>query len=587
MRAKRRWWKEASIYQIYPSSFKDSNDDGIGDIPGINSKLDYLKELGVDIVWLSPVYKSPGKDMGYDISDYRAINPIYGTMEDADNLIKGLHDRGMKLVMDLVVNHTSDQHDWFIESRSSKTNPKRDWYVWKDPKYDENGNRQPPNNWGSVFGGPAWSYDEATGQYYLHCFAPEQPDLDWNHDPVREAVHDLMKFWLDKSVDGFRMDVINMISKTPGLPDAPVVFPDQPWQPADQLFINGPRLHEFLKDLREKVLSKYDIMTVGEMPWLKDRDEVLKVVGADRGELDMIFQFDLINMDFGKDGRFTSPNKPWDLHQLKAILEDWQLFMIENSGWNSVCIESHDQPRSVTRFIGREITDNNDINRLRAAKMLATLEAGQSGTIFVYQGQELGMKNIPLDWPISEYKDFETQNRYKEALKLANGDESKIQDLMQQIHLKARDHARTPIQWDASPHGGFTTGTPWMRVNDDYRAWNAAKQIPNDDSILSYWKSILKVRKLHKDVFIYGDFELLSREHDKVVAYRRFYEKQQALILLNFSNTPTEWTVPKGREGEIQSLFNDAQVLLKNYDDVQIDGCLAKLREFEAIVFYA
>ncbi|KAF8540794.1 oligo-1,6-glucosidase [Trichophaea hybrida] len=583
-RSQRRWWKETSVYQIYPSSFNDTNADGIGDIPGIIQKLDYLHDLGVDMLWLSPVYKSPGKDMGYDISDYLDIDPKYGTMKDMDELIAGVHQRGMKLLMDLVVNHTSDQHEWFLDSRSSKQSRKRDWYIWRDPLYDEHGHRQPPNNWLAVFGGSVWEWDEPTGQYYLHCFLPSQPDLNWEQPEVRKAVHSMMKFWLDKKVDGFRQDVINLISKAPGLPDAPIILPGENFQPAYTLFSNGPRLHEFLQEMRSEVLDKYDVMVVGEMPWLTDRDEVLKVVGADRRELDMIFQFDIVEMDFGNNGRFSWPEKPWDLVQMKGILEDWQTYMISHDGWNSIFIENHDHPRSVSRFVDRKLTDNDPVVRTRVCKMLATLCAGQSGTLYIYQGQELGMKNIPEDWDISEYKDIESQNKYKHALEQANGDITKISSFMEALHLKARDNGRTPVQWDSSSHGGFTTGTPWMRVNNDYEFWNASLQVYDKSSVFAHWKRILVLRKQYKDVLIYGDFEMLSKEDPAIIAYRRVYGEQQALVVMNFTNKEVRWEPPQER-GEIVALLEAKYVKLKNYGELRIEGGGIALRAFEAAIF--
>ncbi|KAF8245794.1 oligo-1,6-glucosidase [Wilcoxina mikolae CBS 423.85] len=528
--------------------------------------------------------RSPGKDMGYDISDYLDIDPKYGTMKDMEELIAGVHQRGMKLLMDLVVNHTSDQHEWFFDSRSSKQSQKRDWYIWRDPLYDEHGQRQPPNNWLAVFGGSVWEWDEPTGQYYLHCFLSSQPDLNWEQPEVRKAVHSVMKFWLDKKVDGFRQDVINLISKAPGLPDAPILLPGEKFQPAYTLFSNGPRLHEFLQEMRKEVLDKYDVMVVGEMPWLTDRDEVLRVVGANRRELDMIFQFDIVEMDFGNHGRFSWPEKPWDLAQMKDILEDWQTYMISHDGWNSIFIENHDHPRSVSRFVDRKLTDNDPVVRTRACKMLATLCAGQSGTLYIYQGQELGMKNIPEDWDISEYKDIESQNKYKHALEQANGDKTKISSFMDALHLKARDNGRTPVQWDSSPHGGFTTGTPWMRVNDDYEFWNASLQVHDRSSVFAHWKRILVLRKQYKDVLIYGDFEMLSKEDPAVIAYRRVHGEQQALVVMNFTNKEVKWEPPQERR-EIVDLLETKWVKLKNYEELRIEGAMIVLSAFEAVIF--
>ncbi|OAQ78565.1 oligo-1,6-glucosidase [Purpureocillium lilacinum] len=435
---RRTWWKEASVYQIYPASFCDANGDGFGDIPGVVSKLDYLKALGVDVVWLCPVYESPQVDMGYDISDYRSIHGPYGSMDDVETLIDGLHQRGMKLIMDLVVNHTSDQHEWFQESKSSKDNPKRDWYVWKRPRIDDQGNRHPPNNWASIFGGSAWSYDEHTGEYYLRLFAREQPDLNWENPAVVREVHDVMDFWLSKGVDGFRMDVINLISKTPGFPDAPITIPHDEFQPAHIHYAYGPRLHEFLRGLR-RILDEYDAFSVGEMPWVDDERDVIRAVAADRMELNMIFQMDIVSIDYGPEGKFSP--KPWTLPSLKAIVEKWQTYMYNNNGWNALFLENHDQSRSVSRF-----TPHRPTSRKYAATMLATFIGLQAGTLFIYQGQELGMANLPQSWPTEEYKDVETQTLYQLTLDKLAGDDVAMNQLLGEIRLKARDHSRSPVQ---------------------------------------------------------------------------------------------------------------------------------------------
>ncbi|KFY55619.1 hypothetical protein V496_06941 [Pseudogymnoascus sp. VKM F-4515 (FW-2607)] len=567
------WWKEASVYQIYPASFCDKNGGGLGDIAGINSKLDYLKNLGVDVVWISPVYESPQADMGYDVSNYRAIDGIYGTMEDIDALAAGLHARDMKFVMDLVVNHTSDQHAWFRESRSSRDNPKRDWYIWRDPRFDSEGRRQPPNNWASIFGGSAWSFDDLTEQYYLRLFCHEQPDLNWDNPAVALEVEKIMKFWLDKGVDGFRMDVINLISKAPGLPDAPITVEGQLYQPGHMHYACGPRLHEHLRKLRS-ILDEYDAFAVGEMPWVKDEKDVIDVVSADRRELNMIFQFDIVDMDNGADGKFGKQD--WELLDLKNIVEKWQTRIYEEGGWNALFLENHDQGRSVSRFASDEPQF-----RVYAAKMLATFIALQSGTLFVYQGQEIGMANIPKDWSIEEYKDIETQNYWKSAVEEFGNDKERIDQYLNEIHIKARDHARTPVQWNSQKNAGFSDSNPWMRVNPDFTKWNAEDQVGKPSSVFTYWQTLLRTRKLYKNILVYGSFEMVDRDHKSVFCYRRAYGSAAAIVLLNFSKQGVEWTVPPG-----VLRTTHAAPLIHNYEDGKqaTDGKI-HLRPFEALVW--
>ncbi|RSL72439.1 hypothetical protein CEP53_001099 [Fusarium sp. AF-6] len=564
------WWKEASVYQIYPSSFKDSNGDGIGDIPGVIEKLDYFKQLGVDIVWVCPIYPSPKVDMGYDVADYCDIDPQYGTLGDVERLIEGLHGRGMKFLMDLVVNHTSDQHKWFQESKSSRDNNYRDWYIWRKPRYDKDGTRQPPNNWGSCFGGSAWEYDEATDEYYLHLFAKEQPDLNWEHPPVRDAVHDIIRFWLDKGVDGFRMDVINFISKTPGLPDAEVTIPSAKYQSGAEHFACGPRLHEYLQDIG-KILKEYNAFSVGEMPCVNDPKEVIKSVGESRGELNMIFNFEIVDMDHGSQGKF-SPRK-WAMSDLKSIVDKWQTFMYKNRGWNALYLENHDQARTISRWA----SDKPEFRTL-AAKMFATFLCFQSGTVFVYQGQELGMANMPESWDVSEYRDLETLNHWEELKELVGPDAPALDIARKEYQLKSRDHARMPVQWDSSPNAGFSTGTPWIRVNDDYKTCNATAQVSTVGSVFEYWRSTLALRKELRNIFVYGDFELLDRQHDDVFAYSRSNGDQKAVVVCNFRETPIIWAVPPSVK------LSSAKVLLSNYPEVDITQEKLNLRPFEAFV---
>ncbi|PVH86004.1 glycoside hydrolase family 13 protein [Cadophora sp. DSE1049] len=569
---KRAWWKESSVYQIYPSSFKDSNGDGLGDIPGITSKLDYIKALGIDIVWVCPIYKSPQVDMGYDISDYKDIHAPYGTLKDVDDLIDGCHKRGLKFVMDLVVNHTSDQHKWFQEAKSSKDSPYRDYYMWKKPKYDAQGKRQPPNNWGAMWGGSAWEYDEASDEYYLHLFAPEQPDLNWENPKVRAAVHDIMRFWLDKGVDGFRMDVINFISKVPGLPDAEITRPDTQFQSGIKYFACGPRLHEYLLDLG-KILKEYNAFSVGEMPGVDDPKDILDAVGFDRGELNMIFHFEIVDMDIGNKGKF-SPRK-WELSTLKSIVNKWQHFMIENDGWNALYLENHDQSRTVSRW-GSDLPEY----RVVAAKMFATFLALQSGTVFVYQGQELGMINAPLERDIYEYKDLETLNAWRDMMTEFPDDKELHRITKREINLKSRDNARTPMQWSDEPHAGFSTATPWQRENESYTSINAASQVGVSNSVFEYWAAILRLRKKHKDIFIYGSFQMLDMENDDVFAYTRTFEKETVLVVVNFRAKNVQWKLPKGVE-----LVKEG-VLVSSYGGVmEMEGVLS-LRPFEAFATF-
>jgi len=569
---KRAWWKESSVYQIYPSSFKDSNGDGLGDIPGITSKLDYIKALGVDIVWVCPIYKSPQVDMGYDISDYRDIHAPYGTLKDVDELIDECHKRGLKFVMDLVVNHTSDQHKWFQGAQSSKDSPYRDYYMWKKPKYDAQGKRQPPNNWGACWGGSAWEYDEPSDEYYLHLFAPEQPDLNWENPKVRAEVHDIMRFWLDKGVDGFRMDVINFISKVPGLPDAEITRPDTEFQPGIKYFACGPRLHEYLLDLG-KILKEYNAFSVGEMPGVEDPKDILDAVGYDRGELNMIFHFEIVDMDIGEKGKF-SPRK-WEMSTLKSIVNKWQHFMIENDGWNALYLENHDQSRTVSRW-GSDLPEY----RVVSAKMFATFLALQSGTVFVYQGQELGMINVPLERDISEYRDLETLNAWRDMMAEFPDDEELHKITKREINLKSRDNARTPMQWSDEPHAGFSITTPWQRENESYTSINAAAQVGVSNSVFEYWAAILRLRKKHKDIFIYGSFQMLDMEHNDVFAYTRTFEKETVVVIANFREENVQWKLPQGMK-----LVKEG-VLVSSYGGVmEMEGVLS-LRPFEAFATF-
>ncbi|THV01321.1 glycoside hydrolase family 13 protein [Dendrothele bispora CBS 962.96] len=564
------WWKTAIIYQIYPTSFYDSNGDGIGDLNGITSKLDYIKDLGVTVIWLSPIYKSPLADMGYDIADYRQIDPRYGTLEDWDRLLKGVHERGMKLMMDLVVNHTSDEHGWFISSSSSLTSPKRDWYFWRPPRTDNKTGL--PNNWKSLFEGSVWQHDPNTAEYYLHLWDKKQPDLNWENPDVREAVWDIMKFWLDRGSDGFRMDVINVISKTPGLPDAPITEPGETYQSGSMYYANGPRVHEFLREMHSKVLSKYDTITVGETPFTHDPDVLAQYTLPSSNELHMVFPFELMHIDApitnrelssfeakDQDGRvdaerFELMYRKWKLDEMKKIVEKWQLLKMKEGFWGGTYIENHDQARSVSRF-GNDSVDELQVH---SAKMLAVFHASQRGTLYVFQGQELGLKNAPRSWKIEDYPDVASQNWYKkvfeERRKTTGEDHPDMDDVMEGLHMKARDHARIPMSWDSSKHAGFTTGTPWMRVNNDHQTWNAAKQIGDENGVLSFWKKALKIRK-ENEVLVYGNFTLFAPTHQQLFAYTRKVSKgTTALAVMNFSKEDLMISVSKDLSPQLLQL---------------------------------
>lgn len=506
--------------------------------------MDYIKALGVDVVWLSPIFASPQVDMGYDISDYKTIDPQYGSIEDVDTLMNGLHERGIKLLLDLVVNHTSDQHEWFKQSKSGKDNPYRDWYIWKKPRYDKENKRQPPNNWISHFGGSAWEYDEASDEYYLHLFAKEQPDLNWEYAPVRDAVHEIIRFWLSRGIDGFRLDVINYISKPQDYPDSTRPLPP----PGSELYAVGPRLHEYLQGIGS-ILNEYNAFSVGEMPSVEDPKEVIKSVRYDRGELNMIFHFDFMCMDKGPDGKFTP--RDWPLSELKSLAAKWQTFMYANGGWNALYLENHDQPRSVSRF-GCDCPKH----RVQSAKMLATFLACQAGTVFVYEGQELGMTNVPKEWPIEEYKDINSLNHWK-ALKSETSDPKILNEARVEYQKKSRDNARTPMQWTSDPiSGGFSTSSnpSWMKVNPNTETINAAAQVNDPSSPFSYWQSVLAARKEYKDIIIYGDFELLDEKDEKVMAYTRTAEDGSVmLVVCNFSADEISWT-SEGKVGSVKKV---------------------------------
>lgn len=545
----RKWWKESVVYQIYPRSFMDSNGDGIGDIPGIIQKLDYLKKLGVDVIWLSPVYESPNDDNGYDISDYQNIMSEFGTIKDWEKLLDGLHQRNMKLIMDLVVNHSSDEHAWFVESRKSKDNPYRDYYIWRPGK-----DGLPPNNWGSFFSGSAWEYDEVTDEYFLHLFSKKQPDLNWENPQLRTEVYEMMTWWLDKGIDGFRMDVINMISKHPDLPSAPVTSPGS-FEWGGEYFMNGPRVHEFLREMNERVLSRYDIMTVGETPVVTP-EEALLYVGEDRSELNMLFQFELMDIDAGSGGKWDV--QPWALTRFKEIMSKWQTGL-HGRGWNSLYLNNHDQPRMVSRF------GNDTTYRIESAKMLATLLHTLEGTPYIYQGEELGMTNVKFT-DITDYKDIETLNMYKE--RVGAGKQSH-EEVMSSIYIKGRDNARTPMQWDDSLNAGFSTGEPWLKVNPNYTSINAELALRDENSIFHYYRKLIALRREHP-VLVYGEYQLLLEDDEQVYAYTRTYDGERLLVVLNFTGDTILFQIPKELD------FSSSADLISNYPEQP----LGSVREF-------
>ena len=514
-------WRRWVVYQIYPRSFADSGGDGIGDLRGVLRHLDYLQRLGVDVVWMSPVYRSPMDDNGYDISDYTDIDPLFGTLADLDELLAELHARGMKLVMDLVVNHTSDEHPWFAESRSSRVNPKRDWYWWRDPRPGVTPGTPgaEPTNWESLFFGPAWTFHEPTGQYYLHIFSAKQPDLNWENPEVRQAIYAMMRWWLDRGVDGFRMDVINMISKDTSLPDAPP-RPGSRYGPGLRHFIGGPRNHEFLQEMYREVFAGRDahVLTVGEMPGVTVPDAVLFTDPA-RHELDMVFQFEHVQLDFGA---HKYDPRPLRLPDLKASLARWQAGLAER-GWNSLYLGNHDQPRSVSRF------GDDGPHRIASAKTLATVLHLHRGTPYVYQGDELGMANAPFT-AITDFRDIETLRFYAEAA----ARHADLPALLLAMGKMSRDQGRTPVQWDASPGAGFTTGTPWLAINPDHTEVNAAAEVGDPDSVFEHYRRLIALR--HADpVVTDGDFRLLLQDHPSIWAFLRRTADAGLLVAANFS----------------------------------------------------
>lgn len=548
----KKWWKEAVVYQIYPRSFKDSNGDGIGDLKGIRSELDYLKGLGVDVIWLSPMYDSPNADNGYDIRDYRKIMTEFGTMADFDQLLSSVKQRGMRLILDLVVNHSSDEHAWFVESRKSKDNPYRDYYIWRPAK-----NGKVPNNWVSFFSGPAWKIDPATNEYYLHLFAEKQPDLNWDNPKVRQEVYNIMRFWLDKGADGFRMDVIPFISKDQSFPDFP---PDYDGN-FGRVYASGPRLHEYLQEMNREVLSKYDVMTVGEAAGTTLEKTPL-LVDERRNELNMIFQFDVVGVD-RKRWRW----KPWTWPQIKAIYTRFEKGLDTHS-WNTVFLSNHDNPRVVSRF-----GDDSPEYRLPSAKALATMLLTLKGTPFIYQGDELGMTNYPFK-RIEEFDDIEVKNAYKAEVLTG---QASVTEYVDNLRKTSRDHARTPMQWDDSANAGFTAAPKaWLAVNPRYTEINARQSLADPNSIYNYFKRLIALRK-PSPALIYGDYHNLDPQNPSVFAYTRVLGPERFLIVLNLSRDDVAYTLPEG--------LKVGQLALSNRDSKEEGLGTLKLKGWEARIY--
>jgi oligo-1,6-glucosidase len=556
------WWKESVVYQVYPRSFYDSNGDGIGDLRGIIDKVDYLKELGINVVWLSPVYKSPNDDNGYYNSDYHDIIDQLGTLADWDELLNQMHKRGIKLVMDLVVNHTSDEHPWFKAARSSKDNPYRDYYIWRPGR-----DGREPSNWASHFGGSAWQFDDASGEYYLHLFSKKQPDLNWENPQVRAKIYEMMHWWLNKGIDGFRMDVINMLSKTPGFPDAPILTDDR-YQSGDRYFINGPRLLEFLQEMKQEVLSKYDILTVGETPGVTPQDAIA-LTNEETGALKMIFQFEHMNLD-------ASPNDissrrsvtTWKLLDLKQVMTRWQKGL-QNQGWNSIYLNNHDQPRAVSRF------GEDGQYREVSAKMLATFTHLLQGTPYVYQGEEIGMTNVAYD-TIADYRDIQTLNIYRELVEEKGLAPEAVLSI---IHAKSRDNARTPMQWNDQENGGFSSGNPWIKVNPNYKEINVKNSLADPSSIFHYYQKLIQLRK-QNPIIVYGTYDLILDSDEQIYAFTRSLQSERLLIMLNFTKNTPVFRLPTNIS------FSEKELIIGNYIvDPSEDIRLLTMRPFEARVY--
>lgn len=553
-----KWWKDSVVYQIYPQSFKDSNGDGVGDFKGIIEKIPYLSELGIDVIWLNPIFESPLVDNGYDISDYTSILPQYGSMDDFKELLDVAHASGIRIILDLVVNHTSNLHEWFLESQKSKDNPYSDYYIWKDPKEDGSA----PNNWGSTFGGPAWEYVESRKQYYLHCFAKEQPDLNWENPALRQETYKMMESWFEIGIDGFRMDVISLISKRQDYQDAPddLAYTKSYYVGAS----NGPRIHEFLHEMNEQVLSKYNVMTAGETP-NTNSEQALLYTNPERNELDMVFHFDHMHLDYGKYGKISDIR--YKLSDLRQVLSEWQEKLAK--GWNSLYWSNHDQPRAVTRF------GDEGKYRLESAKMLGTLLHMMKGTPYIFQGEELGMKNVPFE-SIDSYQDIETKYFYEE---MKNQGESEDY-IKRAIYLKSRDNARTPMPWNNQIGSGFSTGKPWIDYSPDNKYINVQENLSDDNSVFYHYQNLIKVRKNYP-IVVHGDYKLINKDDSNVYSYIRELNDEILYVICNFSEEKINFQLEENVNAEV------ADLLLSNYQDSPLlfSGKL-ELRPYEALIYY-
>ncbi|MGM0213567.1 glycoside hydrolase family 13 protein [Enterococcus sp. AZ109] len=552
------WWKNSVVYQVYPQSFKDSNNDGVGDFQGIIEKLPYLVKLGIDVIWLNPIFDSPLVDNGYDIADYEKILPQYGTMEDFKELLDKAHQLNIRIILDLVVNHTSDLHKWFLASKEDQENPYADYYIWKDPKPDGSA----PNNWGSTFGGPAWEYVESRNQYYLHCFAKEQPDLNWENETVRQEIYNMMRKWFELGIDGFRMDVISLISKDPAYPDAPdtLAYTKSYYAGAS----NGPRVHEFLHEMNQEVLRHYDVMTVGETPNTNSTQAQLYTF-PEREELNMVFHFDHMHLDYGKFGKFSDIR--FKLSDLRNTLTEWQNQL--DHGWNSLYWSNHDQPRAVTRF-----GDDGEYREV-SAKMLGTLLHMMKGTPFIFQGEELGMRNVPFT-DISEYQDIETTYFYQEMTAAGEA----LEDIKRAVYLKSRDNARTPMPWNGEANSGFSEAKPWIAYSPDNRRINVESTLADPNSIFYHYQKLIALRKEYPIIQL-GEYQLINEEDSAVYSYLRTYQDETLLVLCSFSKDKVNVRVPQ------ELLEKESALLISNYSDTATQPFAEMpLRPYEAVVYH-
>lgn len=554
----KQWWKESVFYQVYPRSFKDSDGDGIGDLKGVICKLDYLKDLGVDVVWLGPINKSSNDDNGYDVSDYYDISNDFGTMEDFDLLLAELHKRDMKLLMDLVVNHTSDEHKWFMEAKKNKENPYRDYYIWRDAI-----NGKEPNNWESIFNGSVWEYNPETEDYYLHLYSKKQPDLNWTNNDVKKEVYNLSKFWLDKGVDGFRLDTITTISKDMNFPDAPIVNKDNKYQPATEYYLNRQKTLDYLHEFQENVLSKYNSVTIGEIQGVSS-DHALKYLNEEDGVMDLAFQWEHIEATPGTGEKWDEDF--WNLQHFRSVMTKWQN-LLEGKGWNTLYLSNHDQPRPVSRF-------GDDLQYWKeSAKMLATCIHMMKGTPFIYQGEEIGMTNVAFD-SIEDYRDVETLNMYYDE----SNKKYSSEELLKKIHEKSRDNARTPMQWGTEENAGFSNSEPWIKVNPNYKNINVAEQERDEESILNYYKKLINLRKNYP-VIIWGEYNLILENHLNIYAYTRIYKDEVLLVINNFSSFAQEFNWETSKE------FSNVELLISNYNVEDKDYKKIELKPYESRVY--